>query len=139
MQEDKVPVFEAADALELCLAATAGMVRDLGPDRDRLREAAARGFSTATDLADWLVRVLGLPFRRAHHVTGEIVRRAEAQGVTLAELPLSELQAIEPAITQAVYAALDVERSVASRTTFGGTASSRVREAAKAARKRFLG
>ncbi len=138
MQEDKVPVFEAADALELCLAATAGMVRDLRPDRERLREAAARGFSTATDLADWLVRALGLPFRRAHHVTGEIVKRAEARGSTLAELPLSELQAVEPAITQAVYEALEVERSVASRTSFGGTAPSRVREAAAAARKRFL-
>ncbi len=138
MQEDKVPVFEAADALELCLAATAGMVGDLRPDRERLRQAATRGFSTATDLADWLVRALGLPFRRAHHVTGEIVKRAEARGSTLAELPLSELQAVEPAITQAVYEALEVERSVASRTSFGGTAPSRVREAAAAARKRFL-
>ncbi len=138
MQEDKVPVFEAADALELCLAATAGMVGDLRPDRERLRQAATRGFSTATDLADWLVRALGLPFRRAHHVTGEIVKRAEARGSTLAELPLSELQAVEPAITQAVYEALEVERSVASRISFGGTAPSRVREAAAAARKRFL-
>src|SRR5207244_6041417 len=89
MQEDKLPVFEAADALELCLAATAGMVRDLRPDRERLRDAAARGFSTATDLADWLVRELKMPFRRAHHATGEIVKRAEAPGSTLAELPLS--------------------------------------------------
>jgi len=138
MQEDKVPVFEAADALELCLAATEGMVRDLHPDRARLREAAARGFSTATDLADWLVRVLGVPFRRAHHLTGEIVKRAEARGATLAELPLSELQEVESAITQAVYEALEVERSVASRTSFGGTAPMRVREAAAAARERFL-
>ncbi len=138
MQEDKVPVFEAADALELCLAATAGMVGDLRPDRERLRQAATRGFSTATDLADWLVRALGLPFRRAHHVTGEIVKRAEARGSTLAELPLSELQAVEPAITQAVYEAIEVERSVASRTSFGGTAPARVREAVAAARKRFL-
>ena len=138
MQEDKVPVFEAADALELCLAATAGMVRDLRPDRARLREAAARGFSTATDLADWLVRTLGMPFRRAHHITGEIVKRAEAKGCTLAELPLAELQAVEPAITKAVYEALEVDRSVASRTSFGGTAPERVREAVAAARKRFL-
>jgi len=138
MQEDKVPVFEAADALELCLAATEGMVRDLNPDRERLREAAAKGFSTATDLADWLVRELGVPFRRAHHLTGEIVKRAEAKGSTLAELPLAELQAVEPAITEAVYEALEVERSVASRTSFGGTAPARVREAAAAARKRFL-
>src|SRR5208282_1735343 len=106
MQEDKVPVFEAADALELCLAATAGMVRDLRPDRARLRAAAASGFSTATDLADWLVRLLGMPFRRAHHITGEIVKRAEARGCALGELPLSDLQAVEPAITQAVYEAL---------------------------------
>jgi len=138
MQEDKVPVFEAADALELCLAASAGMVRDMRPERDRLRDAASRGFSTATDLADWLVRALGLPFRRAHHITGEIVKRAEARGCTLAELPLAELQAVEPAITPAVYEALAVERSVASRTSFGGTAPARVREAAAAARQRFL-
>src|SRR5438876_467575 len=138
MQEDKLPVFEAADALELCLAATTGMVRDMQPDRERLRAAAARGFSTATDLADWLVRTLGLPFRRAHHVTGEIVKRAEARGCTLAELPLSELQAVEPAITQAVYEALEVERSVASRTSFGGTAPMRVREAIAAARRKYL-
>jgi argininosuccinate lyase len=138
MQEDKVPVFEATDALELCLAAMAGMVRDIRPDRERLRAAAGRGFSTATDLADWLVRVAGLPFRRAHHVTGEIVKRAEARGCTLAELPLAELQAVEPAITTDVYEALAVERSVASRTSFGGTAPARVREAAAAARRRFL-
>src|SRR5207244_3818269 len=91
MQEDKPPVFEAADALELSLAATAGMVRDMRPDRDRLRAAASHGFSTATDLADWLVRALGLPFRQAHRLTGEIVKRAEAKGCTLAELPLKEL------------------------------------------------
>src|SRR5207248_194715 len=103
MQEDKVPVFEAADALELCLAATAGMVRDMRPDRERLRDAAARGFSTATDLADWLVRTLGVPFRRAHHITGEIVKRAEARGCGLAELTITELQAVEKAITPAVY------------------------------------
>src|SRR5216684_4113563 len=138
MQEDKVPVFEAADALELCVAASEGMVRDMQPQAERLRAAASRGFSTATDLADWLVRALGVPFRRAHHITGEIVKRAEAQGCTLAELPLAELQAVEPAITQAVYEALEVERSVASRISFGGTAPSRVREAAAAARKRFL-
>jgi len=138
MQEDKVPVFEAADALELCLAATAGMVRDLRPDRERMREAAARGYSTATDLADWLVRELGLPFRQAHHVTGEIVKRAEARGCGLSELPLAEMQAVEPAITDAVFAVLDVERSVASRASFGGTAPNRVREAVITARKRYL-
>jgi argininosuccinate lyase len=138
MQEDKVPVFEAVDALELCLAATAGMVADMRPDRERLRAAAARGFSTATDLADWLVRELGMPFRHAHHVTGEIVRRAETRGCTLAELPLAELQAVEPAITVSVYDVLDIDSSVASRTSYGGTAPARVREAAAAARQRFL-
>jgi argininosuccinate lyase len=138
MQEDKVPVFEAADALELCLAATAGMVRDLVPDRERMRGLASQGYSTATDLADWLVRALGLPFRRAHHVTGEIVKRAEARGCSLAELPLAELQAVEPAITADVYDALTIERSVASRTSYGGTAPVRVREAAADARRRFL-
>jgi argininosuccinate lyase len=138
MQEDKVPVFEAADALELCLAATAGMVRDMRPDHARLRTAAGRGFSTATDLADWLVRALGLPFRRAHYITGEIVKCAETKGCTLAELPLGDLQAVEPAITEAVYEALDIDRSVASRTSLGGTAPMRVHEAAAAARRRFL-
>jgi len=113
-------------------------VRDMRPDRERLREAAARGFSTATDLADWLVRTLDLPFRRAHHITGEIVRRAEARGCSLAELPLSELQVVDPAITDAVYDVLDVERSVASRASFGGTAPTRVREAIAAARRKYL-
>jgi argininosuccinate lyase len=138
MQEDKPPVFEAADALELCLAATAGIVRDMRPDRERLAAAATRGYSTATDLADWLVRAAGVPFRQAHHMTGEIVKRAEARGCALADLPLAELQAIAPAVTADVYEALIVERSVASRTSFGGTSPSRVREAAAAARRRFL-
>ena len=138
MQEDKIPVFEAVDALELCLAATAGMVRDMRPRRERLRAAADQGFATATDLADWLVRAAGLPFRRAHHATGQIVKRAEALGCTLAELPLAELQAVEPAITAAVYDMLDPARSVASRTSFGGTAPEQVRAAAREALKRFL-
>jgi argininosuccinate lyase len=137
MQEDKLPVFEAADALELCLAAMAGMVRDMRPQVERLRAAAARGYSTATDLADWLVRASGLPFRQAHHVTGAIVKRAEALGCALADMPLAELQAVEPAITASVYDVLDVERSVASRTSFGGTAPDRVRAAIAAARRRY--
>ncbi|HEU0155200.1 MAG TPA: argininosuccinate lyase [Stellaceae bacterium] len=139
MQEDKLPVFEAVDTLELCLAATTGMVRDFRPDRERLRMAAERGFGTATDLADWLVRVAGLPFRQAHRATGRIVKRAEALGCTLAELPLEELQAVEPAITAKVYEVLDADRSVASRTSFGGTAPECVRAAVAEARKRFLG
>jgi len=139
MQEDKVPVFEAVDALEPSLAAATGMVRDMQPDRERLRIAAGHGFGTATDLADWLVRAAGLAFRRAHHATGMIVRRAESLGCTLAELPLAELQAVEPAITAAVYDVLDPARSVASRTSLGGTAPERVRAAIAEARKRFLG
>jgi argininosuccinate lyase len=139
LQEDKVPIFEAADALELCLAAAAGMVRDMRIDRTRMRAAAERGFATATDLADWLVREGGLTFRQAHHASGRIVKRAEALGCTLAELPLSELQAIEPAITAAVYDVLDADRSVASRRSFGGTAPDRVRAAIADARLRFLG
>ncbi len=138
MQEDKVPVFEAVDALDLSLAATTGMVRDMQPDRGRLRAAAERGYSTATDLADWLVRVAGLPFRQAHLATGRIVARAEVAGCGLAELPLAEMQAIEPAIAAGVFDVLAVDRSVASRTSFGGAAPERVRAAAAAARRRFL-
>ena len=138
MQEDKVPVFDAVDALELCLAATAGMIRDMQPRREQLRAAAEHGFATATDLADWLVRAAGLPFRRAHRVTGRIVKRAEALGCRLAQLPLAELQAVEPTITAAVYDVLEAARSAASRTSFGGTAPDQVRAAAAAARKRFL-
>jgi argininosuccinate lyase len=138
MQEDKVPVFEAADALELCLAACEGMVRDMRPQVQRLREAASRGYSTATDLADWLVREAGLPFRQAHHVTGAIVKRAEALGLGLADLPLGEMQVIEPAISKAVYDVLDVDSSVASRDSYGGTAPERVRAAINAARERYL-
>src|SRR5260370_41072379 len=110
MQEDKLPVFEAADALELCLAATAGMVRDMQPDRERLRAAAARGFSTATDLADWLVRALGLPFPRAHHITGELVKAAEARGCTLAELALGDMQAVEPTVNESGHEVSEHER-----------------------------
>ena len=127
MQEDKVPVFEAFDSLDLALAAMAGMVRDLTPDRARMAAAAASGFSTATDLADWLVRTLDMPFRRAHHVTGAAVKRAEQLGVDLPALPLSELQAIEAGITADVYQVLTPERSVASRISYGGTAPAEVR------------
>jgi len=137
MQEDKVPVFEAFDALELCLAACEGMVRDMRPQAERLRDAAARGYSTATDLADWLVREAGLPFRQAHHATGAIVKRAETLGVMLSDLPLAEMRAIEPVITKSVYDVLDVDRSVASRRSYGGTAPERVRAAIAAARERY--
>ena len=132
MQEDKEPVFDAAAALGLSLAATAGMVRDMQPDAARMRALAGAGFSTATDLADWLVRVLGLPFRTAHHVTGRLVAAAERKGGGLEALSLDEMRAEEPGITKDVFAVLGVEASVASRTSFGGTAPSRV--AAQAAR-----
>jgi argininosuccinate lyase len=132
MQEDKEPVFDAADAWALSLAAVTGMVRDLAPDTARLREMAGSGFSTATDLADWLVRVLKLPFRQAHHVTGRLVARAEARGVDLPALTLAEMQAEEKGITAEIYSVLTVEASVASRTSYGGTAPANVaRQAAK--------
>jgi argininosuccinate lyase len=132
MQEDKEPVFDAAEAWALSLAATAGMVRDLQPDTERMRAFAGSGFATATDLADWLVRVLKLPFRSAHHVTGRLVAIAEQKGVDLSGLTLPEMQTVEPAITQDVFSVLSVEASVASRRSYGGTAPENVaREAAK--------
>ena len=134
MQEDKERVFDAADALGLSLAAMAGMVRDMTPNRERLETAAGAGFSTATDLADWLVRVLGTPFRQAHHVTGALVKLAETDGVGLEELSLEAMQGVEPRITEAVYDVLGVRKSVESRTSYGGTAPDNVR--AQAARWR---
>jgi argininosuccinate lyase len=127
MQEDKVPTFEAFDALELSLAAMAGMVADLEPNAERMAAAAGAGFSTATDLADWLVRTLDMPFRDAHHVTGAAVKKAEGLGVDLPGLPLAELQAIEPRITAAVYDVLTPEASAASRMSYGGTSPEQVR------------
>jgi argininosuccinate lyase len=127
MQEDKPPVFEAFDALSLSLSAMTGMVRDMEPNRERMAAAAGAGYSTATDLADWLVRTLDLPFRRAHHITGAAVKRAETLGVDLSDLPLIEFQAIEPGITPAVYAVLSPAASVASRMSYGGAAPAQVR------------
>ena len=126
MQEDKEQVFDAADSLMLALAAMDGMVRDLRPRPEALRIAAGSGFSTATDLADWLVRCAGLPFREAHHVTGSLVALAEKKGCDLPELSLAELQSAHPAITQEVYSVLGVHNSVASRTSYGGTAPAQV-------------
>jgi argininosuccinate lyase len=130
MQEDKEPVFDAVDAISLCLAATAGMVRDLRADTGRMEALAGSGFSTATDLADWLVRVLKMPFRDAHHVTGRIVALAEQKNLDLSALSLGDMQFIEPRITAAVFEVLTVEASVASRTSFGGTAPANVAAAA---------
>ena len=122
MQEDKEPVFDATAALSLALAATTGMITDMQANATRMRAVAGAGFATATDLADWLVRVAGLPFRTAHHVTGRLVARAEADGVDLSDLPLATMQSVEPAITAEVFSTLTVEASVASRTSLGGTA-----------------
>jgi len=135
MQEDKEPTFDAADSLSLSLAAMAGMIRDMTVDEDAMRRAASAGFATATDLADWLVRTLALPFREAHHVTGSLVRLAEQRRCGLAELPLAAMQSVEPRITADVFDVLSVDRSVASRTSFGGTAPENVRRAAAAARE----
>lgn len=138
MQEDKEPVFDTTDTLLLCLAVMTGMVRDLTVDRERMLAAAGAGYTTATDLSDWLVRTSGLAFRDAHRITGEIVKLAEKKGVGLEELPLKEMQRIEARITNAVFDVLSVTRSVESRTSAGGTAPARVREAVRQARSRFL-
>ncbi len=127
MQEDKEQVFDAADNLMLALAAMTGMVADMAANQDELRVAAATGFSTATDLADWLVRELGLPFRDAHHVTGTLVAMAEKQGCDLPELALKDMQSVHSDITNAVFDVLGVENSVRSRTSYGGTAPDQVR------------
>ena len=127
MQEDKEQVFDAADNLMLSLAAMTGMFADMTAQPDNLRAAAASGFSTATDLADWLVRALGLPFRDAHHVTGSLVARAEEKGCDLPDLTLDDMKAVHDGITDEVFGVLTVENSVASRTAYGGTAPANVR------------
>jgi len=138
LQEDKALTFEAFDAFDLSVRALAGMMETITFDREAMREAAARGYSTATDLADWLVRELGLPFREAHHIVGAVVKRAEAaKAATLADLPLKDFQAVEPRITEAARALLTVEQSAASRASLGGTAPVRVREQAALWRERF--
>jgi argininosuccinate lyase len=127
MQEDKEQVFDAADTLMLGLAAMTGMVGDMNANREALKAAAGSGFSTATDLADWLVRALGLPFREAHHVTGTLVALAEKEGCDLPELSLTAMQKVHPGITAAVFEVLGVENSVRSRVSYGGTAPDQVR------------
>jgi argininosuccinate lyase len=127
-QEDKEPLFDAADTIEIVLAAATGMVEDLEPVPERMAAVAGAGFSTATDLADWLVRALGIPFRDAHHITGRIVSEAERRGCTLEDLPLDAMQAAEPRIHGGVYDVLGVENSVRSRTSFGGTSPAQVAE-----------
>jgi argininosuccinate lyase len=128
MQEDKEQVFDAADSLMLGLAAMTGMVADMTANREALTAAAASGFSTATDLADWLVKALNLPFREAHHVTGTLVAMAEAKGCDLPDLTLADMQSVHPGIRAEVFGVLGVENSVRSRMSYGGTAPDRVRE-----------
>ena len=134
LQDDKPPVFDAHDLLELSLAAMAGMIADLEFVPAKMRSAAAAGHATATDLADWLVREADVPFREAHHIAGRAVAVAEALGKSLDDLTLAELQAVDQRVTDAAIACLSVESSVASRTSAGGTAPVRVREAVAAAR-----
>ncbi|MCX7310756.1 MAG: argininosuccinate lyase [Alphaproteobacteria bacterium] len=137
MQEDKEGTIDALDALALSIDAMTGMVRDMEPETERMKAAAGAGYATATDLADWLVRTLKMPFREAHHVTGRIVAKAAEAGLDLDRLPLAEMKKIEPRITQAVFGVLSVERSVSSRTSFGGTAPANVRAQAKKWLKRL--
>jgi argininosuccinate lyase len=138
MQEDKEPVFDADETLAICIAAAAGMIRDMTVNIDALRHAAHVGFTTATDLADWLVRRLALPFREAHHIAGRMVRLAEEKGCDLGALTLAEIHTIEPRLTADALAVLTVERSVESRASLGGTAPLRIREAIAKAKDRFL-
>jgi argininosuccinate lyase len=132
MQEDKEGAIDALNALALSVAAMTGMVRDLEADKTRMKKAAAAGFSTATDLADWLVGTLGIPFREAHHITGRIVAKAAEADVSLARLPLADMREIEPRITEEVFGVLSVENSVKSRVSYGGTAPKNVRNQARA-------
>jgi argininosuccinate lyase len=135
MQDDKPPVFEAYDLLALSIAAMTGMVANVTFNAPRMREVAATGFSTATDLADWLVRAFAMPFREAHHVTGSIVKACEARGIGLSDITADDLAAINPMLTGCVLPDLSIDGSVASRTSAGGTAPVRVREAIAAAHK----
>jgi argininosuccinate lyase len=128
MQEDKEVVFDAASTIELCIAAMTGMISDIEINKKNMEKAAGSGYSTATDLADWLVRELGLPFRDAHHITGHAVAMAEKQDCELDALSLADLQTLEPKITAAIFDVLSVENSVKSRTSFGGTAPDNVKK-----------
>jgi argininosuccinate lyase len=137
LQEDKEGAIDAVGALTLSLTAMTGMVRDMEPDVARMAAAAGEGYSTATDLADFLTRTLKLPFREAHHITGRIVAAAAEADVPLDKLPLKAMQAIEPKITKAVFGVLSVDKSVASRKVYGGTAPNQVRAQAKRWLKRL--
>jgi argininosuccinate lyase len=138
MQDDKEPVFEAADTLELCLAAMTGMIADLTVDKARMAGAAGAGFTTATDIADWLVQKADVPFRQAHHITGRVVKMAEDKGCGLEDLSLAELQSVDDRIAEDIFTRLSPAASAASRTSFGGTAPAQVAQSVKTARERFL-
>jgi argininosuccinate lyase len=137
-QEDKEPVFDAAEQLSLCLQVMTGMVGEMQVHPAKMRAAAEHGHLTATDLADWLVRELKMPFRQAHHVTARLVEEAQSFNCKLHDLPLTEMQSVEPRITEAIYEILSVESSVASRQSFGGTAPDLVKASVKEARRRWL-
>ena len=138
LQEDKEPVFEAADSLSISIAVMTAMLKDMEFNVQNLKKAAEIGFTTATDLADWMVRVLNIPFRKAHNIAGQMVSIAEEKGCRLDELSLAEMKAVEPKFTNDVFSVLGVEESVISRNSFGGTAPQNVKTAVKKARERFL-
>jgi argininosuccinate lyase len=131
MQEDKEGTFDSLQSLSLCVAAMAGMVRDMEPETKTMKKWAGAGFSTATDLADWLVRVLEMPFRDAHHVTGRLVALAASRNIGLEKLTLADMQEVEPRITDEIFAVLGVERSIKSRVSYGGTAPANVKKQAR--------
>ncbi|MDA0782541.1 MAG: argininosuccinate lyase [Rickettsiales bacterium] len=137
MQEDKEPVFDAAENLSLCINAMAGMITDMNVNKEKMKEAAGRGYSTATDLADWLVQNLGIPFRQCHSIAGRVVKLAEERGCKLEEIPLEDMQQIEPKITEGILKVLSVESSVKSRTSYGGTSPENVEKAIKEAKKKY--
>ncbi len=138
MQEDKEPLFDASDTMELCLSAMSGMIRSATFNTERMKADAGKGFTTATDLADWLVRVLGLPFRDAHHITGALVKMAEDRGYALEDLPLADMQGVEAGITDDVFTILSVSDSLNSRASYGGASPRNVAVAVREARERYL-
>jgi argininosuccinate lyase len=137
MQEDKEPIFDAIENIKICILATNGMVVDMKVKKENMLKMASAGFSTATDLADFLVKNLKMPFRKAHHITGSIVKLAENKKCDLSDLSLKEMQTIEPRITKNIFEVLTVKNSVSSRTSFGGTSPSSVGGAIVQAKKHF--
>ena len=138
MQEDKRPFFLAGDELLMCLKAMTGMIADMAPQKAAMRAACSRGFLNATDLADWLVQHAGVAFRDAHHLTGKLVKLAEEKGCGLEDLSLAQMQAVHPAITAEVFAAIALDACLSRRMSFGGTAPARVAEAVAEAKQRWM-